>query len=103
MHTICYVSKENFAEGFSVSLPEDMLLLIEHFAELASSSSATSDKNKKSSFKEYAQLFLDYLISMPSKPSPEDIKLYLKVFKLEYRRRRRHKLLMQKLSLDKKE
>ncbi len=56
---------------------------------------------KKSPLKEYAQLLLEELNHRPSEPSPEDIDLYLKVFKIEFSRRLRNKMLLQKL--DKKE
>lgn len=83
-----------------MSLPEDVLLRIEHYAELASFSAALR-KDKKSPLKEYAKLLLEELNHRTSKPSPEDIELYLKVFKIEFSRRLRNKMLLQKL--DKKE
>ncbi len=93
MREILYVD-ETLTRGFSVSLPEDILMLIEHFAE----SFSYAPPNKK-----HAQILLEYITTLYPDTKPEDIELYLKVFKLEYRRRRRHKLLMQKLSLDKNE
>ncbi|MEM0326155.1 MAG: hypothetical protein QW733_03910 [Desulfurococcaceae archaeon] len=77
-------------------MPEDILMLIEQFAE--SFSYAPPSQNKK-----HAQILLEYITTLYPDTKPEDIELYLKVFKLEYRRRRRHKLLLQKLSLDKNE
>ena len=95
MREILYVD-ETLTRGFSVSLPEDILMLIEDTAEICSY--APLNKSKK-----HIDLLLKSITTLYPDTKPEDIELYLKVFKLEYRRRRRHKLLIQKLSHDKKE
>jgi len=95
MRKIFYVD-ETLTRGFSVSLPEDILILIEDAAERCS----YVPPNK---IKKHAEFLLNLITALYPDTKPEDIELYLKVFELEYRRRRRNKLLMQKLSPDENE